>query len=77
MRAAADLTKALRDGIKEGSVKSDEIAGRIGEIYDYIIDSKAALVDAKEENEALKTELKTLKDPQVLATGLEHDGKVY
>jgi hypothetical protein len=30
LKAAADLTKALRDGIKAGLIKPDEIAGRIG-----------------------------------------------
>ena len=77
LKAAADITKMPREGIKAGSIKGDEIAGRIGEIYDYIIDSKAALVDAKEENEALKAVLKSLKDTQSLAASLEHDGKVY
>src|SRR5271157_6398630 len=77
LKAAAEMTKALRDGLKRGGIRPDEIAGRIGEIYDYIIDSKAALVDAKEENEALKAEIKTLKDAQVLAASLQHDGKVY
>jgi hypothetical protein len=77
LKAAAEMTKALRDGIKVGTIGADELAGRIGEIYDYIIDSKAALVDAKEENEALKAELKALKDIQALAASLQHDGKVY
>jgi len=33
---------------KAGGLESGEIAGRIGEIYDYIVDSKAALIDAQE-----------------------------
>ena len=77
IKAAADLTKTLRDAIKSGTMKSDEIAGRIGEIYDYIIDSKAALVDAKEENETLKAEVRALKASRELAHSLQHDGKVY
>jgi hypothetical protein len=77
LKAAADLTKTLRDALKSGTIKPDEIAGRIGEIYDYITDSKAALVDAKEESEALKAELRALKDTRDLADSLQHDGKVY
>jgi hypothetical protein len=61
LKSAADMTKALRDGLKAGSIKADEIAGRIGEIYDYITDSKAALVDAQEEIHSLKTELHGLR----------------
>ncbi len=53
IKAAAEMTKALRDGIKAGQIKADEIAGRIGEIYDYIIDSKAALIEAQSEIKAL------------------------
>jgi hypothetical protein len=34
----------LRDAVKSGGIKDDEISGRIGESYDYIIDSKAALI---------------------------------
>jgi len=62
LRAAADLAKALRDGAKGGSIKADDFAGRIAEVYDYIIDSKEALSSAQEhiaklrlENERLKT----------------------
>ena len=40
LKAAADLTRMLRDGLKTGQVRGDDIAGRIGEIYDYIVDSK-------------------------------------
>jgi len=62
LKAAADMTKALRDGVKAGAFKADEIYGRIGEIYDYIVDSKAALVDAQDENQNLRQELRSLKD---------------
>jgi len=61
LKAAADMTRALRDGLEAGSIKQDEIAGRIGEIYDYIIDSKDALVDAKEEIENLKAQVASLE----------------
>jgi hypothetical protein len=54
LKAAADMIKMLRDGLKAGSIKPDEIAGRIGEIYDYIIDSRVALNDAQEEIRSLK-----------------------
>jgi len=54
LKAAADLTKSMRDAAKAGTLKPDEFAGRVGEIYDYIIDSKAALVDTQEENIRLR-----------------------
>ncbi len=77
LKAAAELVRILRDGLKAGTIKPDEIAGRIGEIYDYIIDSKDALVDAKEELESAKRELTELKETRALAASLQHDGKVY
>ena len=77
LKAAAEMVRLLRDGLKAGTIKADEIAGRIGEIYDYIIDSKDALVDAKEELEAVKRELADLKETRALAAALQHDGKVY
>jgi hypothetical protein len=77
LKAGADLTRSLRDGPKAGTIKGDEIAGRIGEIYDYIVDSKDALVDAKDEIENLKTELKAAKDITDLVTRLDFDGHVY
>jgi len=77
VRTAAEILKMFRDGLKAGTVHPDEIAGRIGEMYDYIIDSKAALLDAQEEVDKVKAELKELKDKQALAASLEFDGKVY
>ena len=53
IKTTADLVKGFRDGLKAGTVQPDEIAGRIGEIYDYIIDSKEALADAKGEIDAV------------------------
>jgi hypothetical protein len=38
-------------------LKPEEIPFRMGEIYDYIVDSKDALVDAKDEISKLKAEL--------------------
>ena len=77
LRTGIDLTRTLRDALKAGTIKGDEIAGRIGEIYDYIVDSKDALVDAKDEIETLKSELRLLKDEKSLADSLEHDGTAY
>lgn len=65
----ADLTKSLRGGLKTGQIKPDEIAGRIGEIYDYIIDSKAALVEAQEESLQLTDQIRKLQDATELADG--------
>jgi regulator of replication initiation timing len=62
LKAAADLTKSMRDAAKAGTLKPDEFAGRVGEIYDYIIDSKAALVDTQEENIRLREELRSLRE---------------
>jgi hypothetical protein len=61
LKTGADLTRALREGIKSGRLKPDEIASRIGEIYDSIVDSKAALADAKEEISRLHDELRKIK----------------
>jgi len=48
LKTAADLTRALRDAAKAGSLKPDEFAGRIAEVYDNISDSKEALLSAQE-----------------------------
>jgi hypothetical protein len=62
LKAAAQLAKALREAAKSGTVAPDEFAGRVAEIYDYVIDSKEAVVAAQErlaqveaENERLRT----------------------
>ena len=70
LNAAVSMTKALRDGLRAGSIRPDEVAGRIGEIYDYIIDSKVALVDAQAELHKLKVELDSIKkDREVFLEG--------
>ncbi len=73
LKAAAELTKALRDAAKSGVVKPDEFAGRVSEIYDYIIESRVALADAQEELQNLKYELKALRDTSAIAADLVFD----
>ncbi len=77
LAAAADLTKTMRDAAKSGAIKPDEFAGRVGEIYDYIIDSKAALVDAQEEMLRLQAEIRAFNDDRDFKAGLEFDSKGY
>jgi hypothetical protein len=57
LKTAVDLARSLRDAAKRGEIKQEEFAGRVGEIYDYIIDSKDALVEAKDEISNLKADL--------------------
>ena len=71
LAAAANLTKTMRDAAKSGTIKPDEFAGRVGEIYDYIIDSKAALVDAQEEMLQLQAKLRAFEDDKEFKAGLE------
>lgn len=61
LKTAADLARALRDAAKVGSIKSDELAGRIAEVYDYISDSKQALLGAQETISHLRAENESLK----------------
>jgi hypothetical protein len=61
LKTAVELTRALRDAAKAGTIKPEEFAGRVGEIYDNIIDSKDALSDAKDEIRDLKDQLRALK----------------
>lgn len=58
-------------------MRPEEIAGRIGEIYDYIVDSKDALVEAKDEIQSLKTKLQIINDRREISNQLTHDGYVY
>lgn len=74
LKAAVDLTRATRDAAKAGKLTPDEFAGRVGEIYDYIIDSKDALVDAKDEIQELKAKLKTIDDDTAFREQLDFDG---
>jgi hypothetical protein len=71
LKTAAELARALRDAAKAGSLKPDEFAGRIAEIYDYISDSKEALLSAQEsisqlrgENERLEKKLAETADAE-------------
>jgi hypothetical protein len=77
LNAAVTMTKALRDGLKSGQIKPDEIAGRIGEIYDYIIDSKVALVDAQSEVMDLQREVQALKQELETKRSLNVEDGVY
>lgn len=77
LKAAADLTKTMRDAAKAGTLEPAEFLGRVGEIYDYIIDSRAALVDAQEETQRLRDELNTLQKTSRLSRDLTFDGHVY
>lgn len=77
LKAAAELTKTLREAAKSGSLKPDEFAGRVGEIYDYIVDSKDALVEAKDQVQDLKNRLNTIEGRSQIADELAHDGYVY
>ncbi len=69
--AAADLTKNMRDAAKAGTLKPNEFAGRVGEIYDYIIDSKAALVDAQEEILRLQARIRSFDDDKEFKDSLQ------
>lgn len=78
LKAATDLTRSLRDRAKSGEVKPDEIAGRIGEIYDYIVDSKDSLVDAKDTIAALREENRRLKEKlHQKASVSYHEGAIW
>jgi hypothetical protein len=77
LAAAANLTKTMRDAAKSGTIKPDEFVGRVGEIYDYIIDSKAALVDAQEEMLRLQAKIRAFDDDKEFKAGLEFHPKGY
>ena len=77
LKAATDLTRSLRDGLKSGAIQGDEISGRIGEIYDHIVESKDALVEARDEIQQLKDQLQSFNNRKQIESELEHDGRVY
>jgi chromosome segregation ATPase len=62
LKTASDLLKTLRDGIKSKQIKLDEVASRISEAFDHIVEAKAALNDANDEISRLQAELTKLKD---------------
>ncbi|MEO5923633.1 MAG: hypothetical protein ABIR70_07380 [Bryobacteraceae bacterium] len=61
LKTAADLAKSLWDAAKAGSLRPDEFSGRIAEVYDYIIDSKEAVLGASEQLARLVDENGRLK----------------
>jgi hypothetical protein len=77
LKAAAEMTKMLRDGLRAGQIRVEDVAPKIGEIYDYIIDSKVALYDAQEEVNTLRTQLEALSEYQQIDSELKHDGYVF
>jgi hypothetical protein len=44
LNAAVALVRSMRDAAKAGTLKPEEFTPRVSEIYDYIVDSKDALV---------------------------------
>jgi hypothetical protein len=77
LKTAVELTRDLRDAAKSGSLKSDGFAGRVAEIYDYIVDSKDAVAEAKDQIQELKSRLIALDDKNQIDDELMHDGYVY
>jgi hypothetical protein len=77
LKTAVDLTRVLRDAAKSGSLKPDEFAGRVAEIYDYIVDSKDSLSEAKDEIQDLKSRLSAVEGRSRIDGELVHDGYVY
>jgi hypothetical protein len=77
LKAATDMARILRDRLKSEEVKPDEVAGRIGEIYDYIVDSKDALVDAKDEVQEMKDRLRVMEERLSIREMPFHDGAYW
>lgn len=73
VKAAADLAESLREAAKSGALKPDEFVGRVNEIYDYIINSRAALTEAQEEIAELKAGLTAANDDRDFRASLKHD----
>ena len=77
LKTAADLLKLVREGLKSGEIKQDELAGRIGEIYDCIGDSKDSLLNAKEQIQNLNEEVRDLKAQLKQRAEMKHAEGVY
>lgn len=77
LKTAADLTKTVREAIKSGKIKPADLDAQIAQIYDQIIDSRAAVVEAQEEIIKLKEEIRVLTDKSQLEKDLTFDGDVY
>ena len=71
------MLKVLREGLKSDQIKQDEIAGRVGEIYDYIADSKDALVEANVEIKELRAKIRALEDDTEFKKSLSFDERGY
>ena len=77
LKTASELVRIVRDAAKTGTLKPDEFAGRVGEIYDYIVDSKDALVEAKNRIQDLESQLAAKNGTKQIDSELDHDGYVY
>jgi hypothetical protein len=73
VNTASTLLRNLRDGLKSGEIKQDELPGRIGEIYDCLNDSKAALLDSKDEMQQLQSKVRSLQDEKDFRDSLTYD----
>lgn len=62
LKAASDLITRLREALKSGEVKPDEVMARIIEIQDLISDGRTALIDAQEVVISRNAEVQVLKD---------------
>ena len=72
LKTAADLLKLVRESLKSNEMKQDDLAGKIGEVYDYIIDSKDSLLNAKEQIQNLHEENRGLKAQLKKRTEIKH-----
>jgi hypothetical protein len=77
LNTGTQLLRAARDAAKLGTLKPDEFAGRVSEIYDYIVDSKQALINAKDEIQSLKEQVRALQTQDQVGQRLRYDGRVY
>jgi hypothetical protein len=61
LKTASELATGLRDALKSRDVKLDEVAARLIEIQDLIVDGRGALIEAQEQLIGKSEELADLR----------------
>jgi len=77
IKAATELVSMFRDSLKAGTIKPDEIAGRFADLYDYLLNAKDALIQSRDEIQALKTQIDDRQKTDIIESQLEFDGIAY
>jgi hypothetical protein len=77
VKNSVDLLAKLRDALRTTELKPDEILTRLAEMQDMMLNARMALLDAKEQEAALKSRISELERVHNIAADFKHEEGVY